>query len=43
MAAYYGTKIFNGIINFKTGLPQTIEDVPAKKRAKIQAWLEEHA
>jgi len=42
MAAYYGTKIKNGVINSKTGLPWTIDDVPAKKRAETQAWLDEH-
>lgn len=42
MAAYYGTKIKNGVINSKTGLPWTIEDVPAGRRAETIAWLEEH-
>ena len=42
MAAYYGTKIKNGAINSKTGLPWTIEDVPAKRRAETEEWLREN-
>lgn len=42
MAAYYGTKIKNGVINPKTGLLWTIEDVPAKKRAETEEWLREN-
>lgn len=42
MAAYYGTKIKNGVINSKTGLPWTINDVPTRRRAETEEWLREN-
>lgn len=41
MAAYYGKKIRNGMINPKTGAAWQIEDVPSLWREAARKWLEE--
>ena len=43
MAAYYGKKIKNGVINPKTGAAWVIADVPQLWRAATEAWLEANA
>ena len=43
MGAFYGMKILTGEINPKTGAAWTINDVPKLRRAKTEAWIEEHS
>lgn len=43
MAYFYGYRIVNEVINPKTGLPWTINDVPTKWVAATEAWIEEHS
>lgn len=42
MGAFYGKKIKNGVINPKTGLVWTIEDVPTHWVEATETWLREH-
>ena len=43
MAAFYGRKIVKEEINTKTGLPWTINDVPARWQAATQEWINTHS
>ena len=40
MAAFYGKKIINGVINPKTGEAWTLADVPAYWREATREWIE---
>lgn len=42
MAAFYGKKILNHVINPKTDQPWTIEDVPTHWRSATEVWLQQH-
>ena len=42
MAYFYGYRIVHEMINPKTGLPWSIDDVPARWKVATQEWIEEH-